>query len=1048
MSTRLFLLLILSVSKACLLGAQQRTPAIIGDYWTQNFTDENGLPQNSVKDFVVDASGFLWMTTESGIVRFDGKNFRVFSSSNTSIRSNRFRIFAKPLSGAPDEFYAPNDYGEVLHIRKSRVEPVALTQDFTFRDIPEPYGKNASWHNGVQYNLWKPEPGTVFLLSVVEKKHFFFTFDHDSIRLFDNGRKVWQIAHQLDYYGDFFHFSGQLYYANRTEGIQYWTQSGPRRAKITGDIDNNAPGISLKVYNNNNISQTFGYADNSLYILSQTEPGTLHARLLMSDINLDSLNIATLLFDEPHKRLFIGSYTKGLYVFSKKYFTVLRETPFGPGKDNVYYAQAILDSHTVITPQGNILGIDPISKKVFTKRSKSFIPTLANRQHSIAKDRDGNIWVKEGSQLILYDRADQKELLNYTLPAQISRIKEGMDDDLWIGTAWNGLYRLDQAARSAPELFLKTNDIEITCIAHESRNTLWLGTNKGLYKIDLQAKTRTKINPTDEIYIRSIYIPKPGEIWFTTYDSGFYLFKDQLLTQYLFDKRQYLRSSHCIVEDSLGYFWITTNKGLFQIRKDDLLEYAGNKGKGDIWYNHYLSQQGFKTNEFNGGCEPCAVRLPDGYVSVPSMDGLVWFKPEETDPELPTGDIFIDKIEVDGLVFDGEDETLELPFPPGHVRLDICIPYYGTNQEIMLQYALAGNDFAGDYSSLKWTPTGENDPAAIQLFNISPGNHTLILKKINGFGQDNYTYKKLHLAIPFPWYRTAWAYAVFFLLFLLVIFLITRINNLYLQRKNRILEEAVAARTSALTQLLGKLEVSRENLEKQSFIKEQVIASISHDIKTPLRFLIRLNKKLYDHLSNGENTESVEISRASYETGKNLDSLLSNLLEYVKTDPLKTEEITSKPIHLYTLVEDKISLLNPGFLLRQSEPFVNNDVGRKWTAVSDYHLLGIIVQNLLDNSIKAASKGFVSIFVDKDSNSLVFHNTGYPMPTAICDWVNSKDLGLVNERRVGISPQKGIGLLIVKQIASILGLLLRVDSSPDHGTFFYVKFPDDLVEMV
>ena len=366
----------------------------------------------------------------------------------------------------------------------------------------------------------------------------------------------------------------------------------------------------------------------------------------------------------------------------------------------------------------------------------------------------------------------------------------------------------------------------------------------------------------------------------------------------------------------------------------------------------------------------------------------------------------------------------------------------------MLEYSLVDDSSpTADYNSLKWIPTGENDPAAIQLFNVGPGNYTLLLKKVNGFGAGNYTYKKLHLSIPFPWYRTAWAYSIFFLASLVVIFLITRITNLYLQRKNRILEEAVAARTSALTQLLGKLEISRENLEKQSFIKEQVIASISHDIKTPLRFLIRLNKKLYDHLGNGENEESVEIAKASYETGKNLDSLLSNLLEYVKTNPLKSEEITSKPIHLYTLVEEKISLFKSAFALQQSETFVNNDVGRKWMVNSDYHLLGIIVQNLLDNSIKAASKGFVSIFVDKDSNSLVFHNTGYPMPSAICEWVNSKDLGLVNERRIGISPQNGIGLMIVKQIASLLGVSLRVESSPDDGTFFYVKFPDCVSEI-
>ncbi len=1048
MSPRLCLLfLILSVSKVSPLCAQQSSSAVIDDYWIQNFTDENGLPQNSVKDFILDASGFLWMTTESGIVRFDGRNFRTFSGNNTSITSNRFRIFFKPLYGTPDEFYAPNEKAEILHIRKSRVEHSILTQESYFREIPPLRGKNPAWLNGVQHNFWKPDPGAIFLLSVAEKELSFFTFDKDSILLFNNGRKIWQISHQLEYYGDFFHLDGQLYHTDRIKGIQHWAPSGPKPVKITGDIKNTSSDAFLKVYSNNNMSQAFGYADKCLYLLSQQEPGTLHARLLVSDIDPESFNVAALFFDERHKKLFLGSYTKGLYVFHKRYFTVLREPPSGRKNDNVYYAQAALDSHIIITPQGAILGIDPVSKETVVRQSKNFRPSLANSRHTIARDNTGNIWVKDGSQLILHNRLDQKELLRYTLPVQITQLKEGMNNNLWIGTKGNGLYSLDQSTRSAPQHFLKIENTEVTSIAHEDKNVLWIGTNKGLYRIDLRTKALTKINPADGIYIRSLYIPEPGEIWFTTYDSGFYLFRNDRLTQFLFDKRQYLRSSHCIVEDSLGYFWISTNKGIFQLKRNDLLEYAGNQGGNGIWYNHYLLQQGFNTNEFNGGCEPCAIRLPDGFVSFPSMDGLVWFKPEEIEPELSTGEIFIDKIEADGQIFDSEDEYLSIPFTPGHLRLDISIPYYGTNQEIMLQYTLVNDDFPDEYSSLQWTPTGENDPTAIQLFNISPGSHTLLIKKVNDFGPDNHTYKKLYLTIAYPWYRTTSAYAFFFLITLLAIYLITRMNNLYLQRKNRILEEAVATRTSALTQLLGKLEISRENLEKQSFIKEQVIASISHDIKTPLRFLIRLNKKLYDHLSNGENEDSIEICKASYETGKNLDSLLSNLLEYVKTNPLNTEEITSQPIHLHTLVEEKISLFKSGFPLKQSEPLVNNDVGRRWKVVSDYHLLGIIVQNLLDNSIKAASKGFVAIFVDKDSNSLIFHNTGYPMPGAIRDWVNSKDLGLVNERRIGISPQNGIGLLIVKQIASLLGLLLRVESSPDDGTFFYVKFPDGVAEI-
>jgi len=52
------------------------------------FNDENGLPQNSIKDISKDKEGFIWLATESGLVRFNGKRFRVFKEIDgfTNIR--------------------------------------------------------------------------------------------------------------------------------------------------------------------------------------------------------------------------------------------------------------------------------------------------------------------------------------------------------------------------------------------------------------------------------------------------------------------------------------------------------------------------------------------------------------------------------------------------------------------------------------------------------------------------------------------------------------------------------------------------------------------------------------------------------------------------------------------------------------------------------------------------------------------------------------------------------------------------------------------------
>ena len=60
-------------------------------YRFENWTTDNGLPQNGVRGVGQMPDGYLWFTTFDGLVRFDGVRFTVFDKSNTQgIYSNRF----------------------------------------------------------------------------------------------------------------------------------------------------------------------------------------------------------------------------------------------------------------------------------------------------------------------------------------------------------------------------------------------------------------------------------------------------------------------------------------------------------------------------------------------------------------------------------------------------------------------------------------------------------------------------------------------------------------------------------------------------------------------------------------------------------------------------------------------------------------------------------------------------------------------------------------------------------------------------------------------
>jgi len=47
-------------------------------YFVQHFTDENGLPQNTINDLLFDKEGYLWLGSQVGLVRFNGYSFKLF----------------------------------------------------------------------------------------------------------------------------------------------------------------------------------------------------------------------------------------------------------------------------------------------------------------------------------------------------------------------------------------------------------------------------------------------------------------------------------------------------------------------------------------------------------------------------------------------------------------------------------------------------------------------------------------------------------------------------------------------------------------------------------------------------------------------------------------------------------------------------------------------------------------------------------------------------------------------------------------------------------
>src|ERR1700761_8747830 len=74
-------------------------PIPVNGYAVQHFTDENGLPQNSINDLLFDKNGYLWLATQVGLVRYDGSSFQLYYPNDKPAMESNIALLGKDDKG-------------------------------------------------------------------------------------------------------------------------------------------------------------------------------------------------------------------------------------------------------------------------------------------------------------------------------------------------------------------------------------------------------------------------------------------------------------------------------------------------------------------------------------------------------------------------------------------------------------------------------------------------------------------------------------------------------------------------------------------------------------------------------------------------------------------------------------------------------------------------------------------------------------------------------------------------------------------------------------
>lgn len=977
-------------------------------YHLRQYDNSNGLPQNSVNDIASDKDGYLWLATEDGLVRFDGSRFVTFGMGDMPIATSRFYQFYKDEQG---ELIAINGKEQFVRITNKRGRMDTIGMDHTRNHITWSYVEDRqSGIPNTNYFHNLPEEkqrlgGYYNEMVLYTGKKDSYICKQDKVQRVRGGKVAYSIPFRGERRWGFILISNELYYIYE-DGRVICFGAAVVHSSLQGDIVKDpayaTAGRKMELFwNFDNVPYAIIYFNHSFYIGKPDGRGGLTTKLIFAGFDIVSHEVRRAFYNEEEDKLYLGSSTRGLYVLSRKQF-VTRTATRG---SNSFYAQQPYGEDGVLTSHGDFLRLTGKPSK-----SAALMKIIIADPFSMFSDSKGNTWFKQGVELFKLQGGTLNILAQWKLPDLITMITDGGDGKVWIGMAkGNGIYLLDIEDNNAvPENAFPVKE-EVTYFARETNDIMCVGTDKGLYKLHVASGKTDTVKGLENIYIRSVTVTNPDELWITTYGLGFYLYRGNVLTAFPPDQDEYINTAHCIVPDNKGFFWITTNKGLFQVMKKDLLAYA-NDQRYPLYYHYYDREDGFNTNEFNGGCQPCALWLKNGYLSLPSLNGMVFFNPDSVKAFLPEKELHIDKITLDKKMLP-VGKSITLPHQFGALHISFSSPYMGNEKNLQIIYALAqsGQDTI-------WLPLPANGSIAISA--LPSGSYTLIARKLNGFGEDNFSECLLRLHIPAAWYETFWFYIACLLLMMGGSYFFIRLRTRYVLQKNIILEKAVAAKTQELTQ--------------RTEIQERIIRSVSHNVLTPLQYQQMLSGRIYEAVKEKEYEQITPVVKVMNEHSSYLYHMVANLLKYLKGQMVyRPEGITS--FQLSAVVKDIIQIFV--HIAGDKGTVIYNYVQPELMLKADEQLLSVILYNLVDNAVKVTWRGSITIAAEAVDGKVKIRvaDSGPGVPKYIQRSFNHAAI-TDNDMKAG----SGIGLIIVKELALSQGMEVQVAAEDDKGSVFTI----------
>ena len=615
----------------------------------------------------------------------------------------------------------------------------------------------------------------------------------------------------------------------------------------------------------------------------------------------------------------------------------------------------------------------------------------------------------------------------------VSALYEDYEGNCWIGTRGGIGVRLSDGTDYRFETMnfndsLSAGWIYVRDIVQDMDNSVWLATsNFGVIHITGDVRQPSTLKYENYSFhnrklitntVLCMHIDRFGRLWAGTEGGGLYLY-NRSTGQFEEKTRTYSIPGDVIVsieEDKSGNLWLGTVSGLVKL----YVVAVGN----DFSTRIYTSADGLQDNFIvNSSCSR------DGELFFGGHKGYNSFFPDKMEIPSQETNFLITDIKIFNHSFKNLPVELQQKISP-------VMPTYTSKIELPYKY----NNFSIEFAALTYKNPELNRYAyRLQNFdrdwqytdadrrfayynNLPSGTYTFQLKATNENGEWSGYVREFTVVVLPPFWATWWAYLLYMVLVLVIGVLIYRTI-----KKRILLQNALRLR-----------EMEKAKAEELNHAKLQFFTNITHELLTPLTIISATVDELKTQAPSHNDLYTVMNSNI-----QRLIRLLQQILEFRKAETGNLK-LRVSPGDLAAFVRTGTESFKPLVKKRKIHFSLLCDP-ESIVGYFDIDKLDKIMYNLLSNAAKYNKEdGFIQVTLSYDEEDREF----------VLLRVKDNGKGISREKQATLFKRfyegdyrkfntigTGIGLSLTKDLVTLHGGTISVESEVDHGTEFIVRIP-------